>query len=104
RLLLQPDGDGVRLSVQDADGLRELAPRVPVVDGDATFLPPEYANLPRWLLLPAGLGLRRRLALPAAAAERLRDVVGYEIERQTPFAADAVAFDAHLLDRSGAGG
>ena len=37
--------------------------------------------------------------MPAAAAERLRDVVGFEIERQTPFAADAVAFDARVLAR-----
>jgi general secretion pathway protein L len=37
--------------------------------------------------------------LPAAAIERLRDVVAFEIDRQTPFAADAVAFDARLLGR-----
>lgn len=61
------------------------------------------ADLPRWLLLPAETGLRRRLLLPAAAAERLRDVAGYEIERQTPFAMDAVAWDARLLGRRGDG-
>jgi general secretion pathway protein L len=56
-------------------------------------------DVPRWLLLPAGSALRRRLSLPAAAAERLRDVVGFEIERQTPFAADAVAYDARVIGR-----
>jgi general secretion pathway protein L len=73
----------------------------PDVDGDplASVLAPALADLPRWLLLPAAAVLRRRLVLPAAAAERLRDVVGFEIERQTPFAADAVAFDARILDR-----
>lgn len=60
---------------------------------------PAQADLPRWLLLPAAAGLRRRLSLPAAAGERLRDVVGFEIDRQTPFTADAVAFDARLLGR-----
>ena len=60
---------------------------------------PRLADLPRWLLLPAAAGLRRRLALPAAAADRLRDVVGFEIDRQTPFTADAVAFDARVLGR-----
>ncbi|MEG3193406.1 PilN domain-containing protein, partial [Lysobacter sp. D1-1-M9] len=55
--------------------------------------------LPRWLLLPAGSSLRRRLTLPAAAADRLRDVIGFEIDRQTPFSADAVAFDARVLGR-----
>src|SRR5690606_39204610 len=61
-------------------------------------------DLPRWLLLPASAGLRRRLALPAAAGERLREVMAFEIDRQTPFAADAVAFDARVLGRGGGKG
>ena len=36
----------------------------------------------RWLLPAAWL--RRRLVLPAAAGERLREVLGFEIDRQTP--------------------
>ncbi|MBZ0088598.1 MAG: PilN domain-containing protein, partial [Thermomonas sp.] len=35
--------------------------------------------------------------LPAATRERLRAVLGFEIERQTPFAAEAVLFDGRLL-------
>jgi general secretion pathway protein L len=70
---------------------------------DARDVPPSLADLPRWLLLPASAGLRRRLVLPAAAADRLRDVAGYEIDRQTPFAADAVAYDARVLGRRGDG-
>jgi len=103
RLLLQPDADAVQLRLQDGDGVRDLAhvPGLAAADGDAlaALLSPELADLPRWLLLPAAAGLRRRLFLPAAAAERLRDVVGFEIDRQTPFAPDAVAFDARLLGR-----
>jgi general secretion pathway protein L len=68
--------------------------------GEAGEAPPgAAADLPRWLLLPAGAGLRRRLTLPFAAGERLREVVGFEIDRQTPFAADAVVFDARVLGR-----
>jgi general secretion pathway protein L len=108
RLLLQADGDAVQLRLQDGDGVRDLAhvPGLATVDGDAlaALLSPELADLPRWLLLPAAAGLRRRLALPAAAAERLRDVVAFEIDRQTPFAAEAVAFDARLLGRHGGDG
>jgi general secretion pathway protein L len=70
---------------------------------DARDVPTSLSDLPRWLLLPASAGLRRRLVLPAAAADRLRDVAGYEIDRQTPFAADAVAFDARVLGRRGDG-
>src|SRR5690606_1146857 len=50
------------------------------------------------LLSPAH-GLRRRLSLPAAAADRLRDVVGFEIDRQTPFSAEAVVYDARVVGR-----
>ena len=53
---------------------------------------------------PAASALRRRLSLPAAAADRLRDVVGFEIERQTPFTIDAVVFDARVVGRRDADG
>lgn len=57
----------------------------------------------RWLWLPAGSALRRRLELPLAAAERLRDVLRFEIDRQTPFSPDQVVFDARVLGRSADG-
>jgi len=103
RVLLQPDADAVQLRLQDGEGLRDLGHVPGLADAGpdplATLLAPRVADLPRWLLLPGARALRRRLVLPAAAAERLRDVVSFEIDRQTPFAADAVAFDARLLGR-----
>ena len=116
RLLLQPGTDGVQLRLQQGGDLRDLAHLPPpVVDdvaiplaatavGDplARVLSARAAELPRALLLPAGLALRRELVLPAAAAERLRDVVGFEIDRQTPFTADAVAYDVRVLRRRAA--
>src|SRR4030095_9392843 len=66
--------------------------------------PPAIVDLPRWLVLPANAGLRRRMTLPAAAAERLRDVVSFEIDRQTPFTAQTAAFDARILARRAADG
>lgn len=110
RLLVQVEGDALRLRLQRGDEIRELgslpllADMEPKRDPLALVLGSRLSDLPRWLLLPAASALRRRLPLPAAAAERLRDVVGFEIERQTPFAADAVAFDARVLGRSAAGG
>ena len=109
RLLLQADGPELQLRLQRGDHVSDLG-RVPVlaapppgevaaVDPLALLLTPRVAELPRWLVLPAASALRRRLALPPAAAERLRDVVGFEIDRQTPFTADAVAFDARVLGR-----
>jgi general secretion pathway protein L len=105
RLLLLVEGDGLRLrlqrgdEIQDLDSLPALGDLEPGSDPLARVLGTRLSDLPRWLLLPAGSSLRRRLSLPAAAVERLRDVVGFEIERQTPFAADAVAYDARVIAR-----
>ena len=105
RVLLLVEGEVLRLRLQRGDEIRELG-SLPTLenfeagtDPLAPVLDMRLADLPRWLLLPAGSSLRRRLPLPAAAAERLRDVVGFEIERQTPFAADAVAYDARVIAR-----
>lgn len=115
RLLFQWQGDDVQLRLQQGGELRDLG-AIPAfglpaddaivspVDPLAPLLPTRLADLPRWLLLPAASGLRRRLTLPVAAADRLRDVVGFEIDRQTPFTADSVAFDARLLARRDADG
>ncbi|MFC3551519.1 PilN domain-containing protein [Lysobacter cavernae] len=109
RLLLQLEGETLQLRLQHGGDVRDLgsvpAPAtaasdaIAVVDPLASLLPPRLLDLPRWLLLPTASSLRRRLVLPAAAAERLRDVVGFEIDRQTPFTAEAVAFDARVLAR-----
>ncbi|MCL1636189.1 PilN domain-containing protein [Luteimonas sp. SX5] len=107
RLLLARDGEQLMLRVQTLDGLRELGrvPWPPDADDDALsrLLAPSVAELPRWGLLPASVGLRRRVLLPAAAAERLHDVLAFEIDRQTPFPADAVYFDARVVERRGDG-
>ena len=49
------------------------------------------------LLLPPAFVLRRRLQLPNAAAADLYRVVGYEIDRQTPFKPDQVWYDVRVL-------
>lgn len=107
RLLLQPAGDGLRISVEGADGVRPLAELPSLAEGVgdplASLLVQRVARLPRWLLLPADAVLRRRLPLPAAAGDRLREVLGFEIERQTPFQAASVEYDARVLGRRGDG-
>jgi general secretion pathway protein L len=114
RLLLQRAGDNLRLVLERGGDVREigLVPWLPreaaagdnMLAGDnmdplSALLAPRIAELPRWLLLPAAAGLRRRLELPAAALDRLRDVVAFEIDRQTPFAAADVHYDARVLAR-----
>ncbi len=108
RLLLQVDGDDVQLRRQRDDELLDLD-RVPMAalaatvpqrgDPLASLLASRLAELPRWLLLPAGGSLSRRMSLPASAADRLRDVVGFEIDRQTPFTPDTVAYDTRVRGR-----
>lgn len=51
------------------------------------------------LRLPPDQVLRKTLRLPAAAAENLREVLGFEMDRQTPFHADDVYFDCRIVAR-----
>ena len=121
RLLLSQDApsddglDALQLRLQAGDGiqgetLRDIG-RLPAgetlgIDTDplASVLAPSIVDLPRWLVLPASAGLRRRMTLPAGAADRLRDVVSFEIDRQTPFTAETAAFDARILGRRASDG
>jgi general secretion pathway protein L len=48
------------------------------------------------LRLPRDKVLRRLVDLPAAAAENLREVLGFEMDRHTPFKAGEVYFDYRL--------
>ena len=76
-----------RLPLDDATVLEEARHRL---DGSA---------VPRWLLLPVSQVLRRTLALPAAAEARLREVLAFELDRQTPFSADQVSFHGRVVSR-----
>lgn len=113
RLLLRHEGETLSLALtlptQPGEAsIRELAELPWDADtvGEASLnqlLVPRINSLPRWLVLPGRGGLRRRLSLPAAAADRLREVLGFEIDRQTPFTPDEVYYDARLLGRRGDG-
>jgi general secretion pathway protein L len=47
--------------------------------------------------IPAERVLTRTLSLPSAAEENLRQVLSFEMDRQTPFKADQVYFDSRVL-------
>lgn len=51
------------------------------------------------LCLPASAGLRRVIVLPLAARDNLQQVVGFEIDRQTPFRADQVYVDVREVNQ-----
>ncbi len=108
RLLLRRRGDVIELALWRGDRLRPLA-ELPLPDAGGTadpwaaLLSQRATETPRWLLLPAQAVLRRRLTLPLAAADRLREVLGFEIDRQTPFTAAEVSYDARVIERRGDG-
>jgi general secretion pathway protein L len=55
------------------------------------------------LLLPQGQVLACAMTLPLAAEENLREVLSFEIDRQTPFRAAEVYYDYAVTGRSAAG-
>ncbi len=56
------------------------------------------------IALPARQTLRRVLTLPAALEENLRQALGYDLDRHTPFKADELYFDAVVVGRDAARG
>lgn len=101
RVLLQQQGDQLQLWLA-ADGPAQALARLPwpLAEGALdTALQGPARQLPRYWLLPASQVLRRPLRLPLAARSRLQAVVGFEIDRQTPFAADQVSHDVHVLSQ-----
>lgn len=59
-------------------------------------------RLAQCLRLPARLALRQTISLPVEAESNLSEVVGYELDRYTPFRADQVYFGYRVLGRDGA--
>jgi general secretion pathway protein L len=105
RLLLRATDRGIEVLSMSDGGLRT---RLQVGPEQAAELERSLARgddtRPRWLLLAPGQVLRRRLTLPLAAAPRLRELLSHEVDRQTPFRADQVAFDSRVLERDAATG
>jgi general secretion pathway protein L len=51
------------------------------------------------LCVPGSRALLRSMTLPAAAEDNLRQVLSFEMDRQTPFKADQVYFDSRIVSR-----
>lgn len=54
------------------------------------------------LLMPEDKVLTRSLSLPLAAEENLREVLAFEMDRQTPFSVDQVYYDVYVTERASA--
>jgi general secretion pathway protein L len=79
--------------------------RVPVVSRDAAGMRTALDDLLRGegrdvrVLVSPQHVLRKRVVLPMATEENLRDVVGFDMDRQTPFTVDQVYFGAAVVAR-----
>ncbi len=60
------------------------------------------ANLRQFYCIRSERTLQRSISLPAAAEDNLRQVLVFEMDRQTPFKADQVYFDYRVANRTAA--
>ncbi|WP_052469800.1 type II secretion system protein GspL [Thiolapillus brandeum] len=91
--ILELGSETARL-IRDDQPLDELRS----VDG-ATAARLKSHEYPLVLMLPPSWVLSKTVVLPAAAGENLRQVLGFELDRLTPFNVDQVYFDYQLLPR-----
>jgi general secretion pathway protein L len=102
RLLLEIDGDAVMLSHPDigrkARSIWGLDGKVPK-DIETVLHRARRGEISVCLQLPARRGLSSRMRLPLAAEENLREAIGFELDRQTPFKAEEVFFAYRLAER-----
>lgn len=86
----QADGDQTLLGQVPAAGLGEVRAMVAAIKSDRKSLV---------LRLPEGSVLVRQLSFPLGVEENLRQVIGFELDRLTPFAADQALFDYRIRGR-----
>ena len=98
KLCVEVDNDKLLMSLGNHVAQREVL-RLPFDAPDA-----EDADIPREvqqtiLLLPDDQVLARRISLPSAAEENLREVLGFEMDLHTPFEASEVYYDFTIVGR-----
>jgi general secretion pathway protein L len=101
KLYVEVDSDRLLLSLGNHAAQREVL-RLPFGSQGA-----EDADIPREvqqtiLLVPDDKVLARRISLPAAAEENLREVLGFEMDLHTPFEASEVYYDYTIVGRDSA--
>jgi len=109
-LLLDLQGDEIVVWRELADNAREygrISRSLPVDAQSAEFQKLRGAiddpGVRTVLCIPPERVLQRNLSLPAAAEDNLRQVLAFEMDRQTPFKADQIYFDSRVLGRDASG-
>jgi general secretion pathway protein L len=98
KLCVEVDDDKLLLSLGNHVAQQEVL-RLPIDAPDAAD-----ADIPRevqqtLLLLPGNKVLVKRISLPAAAEENLREVLGFEMDLHTPFKVSDVYYDYTIIGR-----
>ncbi len=101
RLMMKPDSTGVALFRQESGEPKPLGQHTWATLNREMLHKLIRAEQPAALVLqmPADRVLTRILTLPAAAAANLRQVLGYEMDRLTPFSANQLYYDALVVER-----
>lgn len=99
-LVVAPGVDCVHFSVRRDERIRRIG-QIPMSTASRQALadlfggtPPRFSEIV--VKVPADSVLRRSLRLPLAAAENLREVLAFQMERYTPFKASEVAYDCRV--------
>ena len=89
----------------DGDAAAVAAAGRSALEGVARIAYGGVTGTPRMrVAIPARSVLRRTLTLPAAVEENLREAIGYDLDRLTPFKADELYYDAAVASRDPARG
>jgi general secretion pathway protein L len=106
RLYLDWNGDEVVASMGTAEAQQEVVRYSPGVGGRETVkessaeLRDQVRRASEVVLcLPRDKVLTKQITLPLAAEENLREVLGFEMDRETPFTATEVYYDGLVLER-----
>ncbi len=104
RLLVKPPSslvlevfDEEILAAQEQGGVRQDLGRYQLQEGGLQALASKVKQIV--LRLPANKVLSKVIALPLAAEVNLRQVVGFEIDRLTPFSPTQIYYDVDVVER-----
>lgn len=101
RLLISPAQDGVSVSRQAGDSITLLQDFPPQMDEAVRgFLSKNLdSHVEPVLRLSARHALSKQIEFPAAVEENLQQVLGFEMDKHTPFKANQVYFDYQIIKR-----
>jgi general secretion pathway protein L len=101
KLYVEIEDDKFLLSLGNRAAQREiLRLAIDAADAEDEDIPREVQQT--LLLLPDDKVLAKRVSLPAAAEENLREVLGFEMDLHTPFEASEVYYDYTVVGRDSA--